>query len=287
MIGVVVPVRDGAPVLGEQLTALQRQDYSGAWRVYVADNGSTDATVAVARSFAGSLPLTVVDAGAVPGINRARNAGSRAALEDGAEVLVFCDADDAVDPGWLAAMARASTVWDAWGGALDRTRFSDPARLRPAHRRSTGLIPWNGYLPFASGANLGVRARVWARLGGFDESFCGGGDDVDFCWRVQQAGFSLGFQADAVVHYRERPSLRGLARQFRGYGRQDPRLYRNHREHGMPPSSFRDGVRGWAHLVVHAPRSLRRADQRGQWVRWAARRFGRIEGSIRARTLYL
>src|SRR5688500_9296124 len=96
---VVVPVRDGAATIGEQLAALAQQDFPGSWEVVVADNGSRDGTADVVRSFRDRLPgLRLVDASARPGASHARNAGAAAAT---GEVLAFCDADDVVDPGWL------------------------------------------------------------------------------------------------------------------------------------------------------------------------------------------
>jgi hypothetical protein len=55
----------------------------------------------------------------------------------------------------------------------------------------------------------------------------------------------------------------------------------------MPPSTVRDGLRVWGHLVLKAPRYVGAASRRGEWVRQVARRWGRIEGSIRYRILYL
>jgi GT2 family glycosyltransferase len=285
MVAVIIPVRNGARVIGEQLTALEQQKVNDQWRVFVVDNGSIDTTLAVVTPFLERLPLTIVHAVGRPGVNVARNAGAQAATRHGAQVLLFCDADDVVDDGWIAAMARASRRWDAWGGALDRTRLSDPALF--TQPRSMGLSTWKGYLPFASGCNLGVRSDVWQRLGGFDEEFRGGGDDVDFCWRVQLAGGTLGFAEDAVVHHRERGTYRELVRQFRDFGRQDPHLYRKHREHGMPPSTLPDGARAWARLILNAPRYTSTPHQRGEWVRKAARCWGRIEGSVLYRIRYL
>jgi len=286
MVSVIVPVRNGARVIGRQLEALEQQAFPGTWRLYVVDNGSTDGTIDIVSRFVERLPLTIVRAETRRGVNVARNAGALAATRNGARVLLFCDADDVVGDGWIAAMVQGSRRWDAWGGALDRVRLSDPARLRSTHVRSTGLNTWNGYLPFAPGANLGVRADVWQRLGGFDEDLQGGADDVDFCWRVQQAGCTLGFVREAVVHYGERPSYHGLARQFRAYGLQDPHLFRKHRERGMPPSTLRDGMRAWAHLALKAPRYAGTPSRRGEWVRHVSRRWGRIEGSIRFRSVY-
>jgi glycosyltransferase involved in cell wall biosynthesis len=62
-VSVVIAALNAAATLPLQLAALAAQDYSGSWEVVVADNGSTDATVAIAREFASSLPhLVLVDA---------------------------------------------------------------------------------------------------------------------------------------------------------------------------------------------------------------------------------
>jgi glycosyltransferase involved in cell wall biosynthesis len=116
-VSVIIPVRNGEHVLGPQLEALAAQQVPVAFEVVIADNGSTDGTAALAESFRDRIPLLrVVDASIRPGINVARNAGARAAL---GELLLFCDADDLVQPGWIAAMWQASRTSPALGGALD------------------------------------------------------------------------------------------------------------------------------------------------------------------------
>ena len=43
----------------------------------------------------------------------------------------------------------------------------------------------------------------WSKIGGFDPIFHQAGDDVDLCWRLQQAGLKIGFSPAAFVwHYR-------------------------------------------------------------------------------------
>ena len=56
-VSVVVVMRNAAATIGEQLEALSRQDYAGPWEVVLADNGSTDDSVAVARQWEDRLPL--------------------------------------------------------------------------------------------------------------------------------------------------------------------------------------------------------------------------------------
>src|SRR5665213_4169463 len=99
MISVVLPVRDGLPWLDEQLGALAAQHCDEPWEVVVADNGSSDASVALARDWAERCAaMRVLDASARVGPAAARNAGVMAAR---GELLAFCDADDVVQAGWL------------------------------------------------------------------------------------------------------------------------------------------------------------------------------------------
>src|SRR5438045_2944663 len=101
LVSVIVPVRNGARWLGQQLAALERQRYGGRWEVVVVDNGSSDGSAAVAGDWAGRLALRTVGANRRRGINVARNAGAAVACGD---LLAYCDADDQVAPGWLEAL---------------------------------------------------------------------------------------------------------------------------------------------------------------------------------------
>ncbi len=284
MISVVIPARDASGVIEGQLAALAVQVVAEPWEVIVADNGSTDATVAVVEAWTDRLPVRVVDASWSPGVNFARNAGARAALGDR---VLFCDADDEVETGWVTALAAALRDHDGVGGRIDRRRFTDVSRQRDGLVVSAGLTPWPGYLSFVTGANCGFRAAVLVALGGFDEEFSGGGDDVEVSWRLQLAGYGLGFVPEAVVHYRERTHGRGVAKQFYHYGLQDPHLHRSFASQGMPRSGIVDGLRSWGHLLVRAPRYVRTPAGRAQWVRSVSRRVGRIVGSVVYRNLYL
>ena len=53
------------------------------------------------------------------------------------------------------------------------------------------------------GCNLAVRKEVLEAIGGFSERYLIAGDDVDFCWRLQQAGFRMGFSAAAFVWHED------------------------------------------------------------------------------------
>ena len=50
-------------------------------------------------------------------------------------------------------------------------------------------------------AGMLVRRDVWERLGGFDPGMALFAEDIDFCWRVHQAGFRVRVITDAVVYH--------------------------------------------------------------------------------------
>src|SRR3954447_26423119 len=100
-VSVVVPVRDGARVIGECLDALTAQRGAPPYEVLVVDNGSTDNTAAAVRAHP-SAPTLVTESR--PGSYAARNAGIIAAA---GSVLAFTDADCTPAPTWLAAAMAA------------------------------------------------------------------------------------------------------------------------------------------------------------------------------------
>ncbi len=281
----IVPVRNGEAHIGDQLAALAGQTYGGEWEVVVVDNGCSDRTMDVVEGWRDRLPaLTIADARSRRGINHARNAGVAAAHGD---FLAFCDADDVASAGWLAAMAEAAGHSDLAGGRNEWERLNEPMVVawRPS-RPMTQLMRDHYFLRYASGGNLGVWTAV-AREIGWDEDFTFGSSDQVFAWRCQLASYRLRFAPDALMHLRFRRSMLAMARQFYGYGRSGPKLHRAFREAGIPRPANRLALRRWWDLAHGLPDLLRSRERRGNWIRRAAFRLGRLVGSVRARALVL
>jgi len=284
VVTVVVPVRDVAATVGEQLAALAAQDFDGPWELVVADNGSRDGTLDVVTQWAGRLPhLRVVPADGRPGVSHARNVGAAAARAD---LLAICDGDDVAEPGWLRAIVAASCGSDVVAGRLDDRPLNPPpvrAWRRPHPEDAAPDI--RGFLPYAVGANCAVWKRVVEDLDGWDEGYLSG-NDVEFSWRAQLQGHRLAFAPDAVVRYRYRDDLRSWARQSYNGGRASAHLVADFRSSGLPPVPMRRVARNWLRLVVRAPRLLR-PGSRGWWVGEAAGALGRVVGSIEHRVVAL
>ncbi len=63
------------------------------------------------------------------------------------------------------------------------------------------------------------------KVGGFDPQFTAAGDDVDICWRMLDAGLTLGFSPAAFVWHFRRNTIKAYYGQQRGYGRAEAMLY--------------------------------------------------------------
>jgi glycosyltransferase involved in cell wall biosynthesis len=283
-VSVVIPALDASAWIDDQLAALADQDVPVPWEVVVADNGSTDDTAARAEAWGDRLPVRVIDASGRRGINHARNRG---AAEARGELLLYCDADDVVHPGWVAAFWRARDDWDVAGGQVDGATLNDATALarHPDGRVSRGLATF-GWLPTFMGCNFAVHRTVHTKLDGFDETFVEGCDDIDFAFRAQLAGLQMGFVPDAVVAYRLRGSTRDAARQYYRYGHSRPHLYRKFRASGMPRRSLRHAVRTYALTLWHVPQLIS-SDGRARWIVQAAFLLGMLTGSLHDHTLYL
>jgi hypothetical protein len=216
-LSIVIPCRDAEDVLGVQLGALARQHCPVPWEVLVCDNGSGDGTVALAKRWAGRLPLRIVVADALPGAGPARNAGVGAAR---GAWIGFCDADDEVADDWLASLCAALQEHPFVAGRFDGERLNSARTLRSRSLdQQVGLqrsSPTVG-LAHAGGGNLGIHRSVFMEIGGFDPAVRYL-QDTDLCWRVQLAGYPLVFIPDLVVHVRLRATLRGMYQQGRNYG---------------------------------------------------------------------
>ncbi len=217
-VSVVIACRNAAATLGVQLSALSQQECPVPWNVVISDNGSTDQTVAIARGYADRLPgLTIVDSSARPGAGYARNIGSRMTQS---RLLVFCDADDEVAPGWLAAMVAALEQDRFVAGRFDAAKLNNAGTLRSRSlQQSTSLqeSPFGPGLPHAGAGNLGVTREVFFSVDGFDPTV-GCLEDTDLCWRIQLTGVPLVFCPDALMHVRLRSSLRSMWGQGAAYG---------------------------------------------------------------------
>lgn len=275
-----MPCRNAATTLDVQLASLAAQDCSVRWEVVLVDNGSTDATRAVADAYRTRVPLLSVVDSSPRGRGAACNSGVAAAV---GRWIVFLDADDEVEPGYLDAMASALDDWPFVAARLDcRTLNADWVQASRSPAQTTGL--GDGLFPYGYGASLAIDRRLFTDLGGFDTTLPAG-EDVDLCYRAALAGNPVRFVPGAVLRYRYRDTMRGIWEQAFRYGWSGPLLYRKYRANGDSRPSFRTAARSWAGALRQLARARSRADL-GRACYLVAHRIGRVRGAIAARVVY-
>jgi glycosyltransferase involved in cell wall biosynthesis len=278
MVSVVMPVLNAEATLECQLAALAAQVCEEPWEVVVADNGSTDATARLVQNFAADhAKFRLVDASSRRGPGAARNAGASTTK---GEFLAFCDADDEVLPGWLAAMALALRGSAFVAGACDIRTEADRA-AHPEFVASAGPPVHLGFLPFAFTCNMGISRALFDELGGFDESFRQA-EDIDLSWRAQLSGRALSFEPGARVRKHGRADLASVWRQHFDFGRADLQLVRRYVDQGCRPMPPARDVTIALWLIVTSWKLLVDRSRR-PWIVASARLAGRTAERARPR----
>jgi glycosyltransferase involved in cell wall biosynthesis len=276
VVSVVLPTHGRAGYLGVALDSLAAQDLDEPWELIVIDDGSSDGT----RELLAERGTRTLRFDPPRGLNAARNAGVRGTA---GELVAFTDDDVRVPPGWLRALvdgARRHPSADAFAGPI-RARFEGPAP-RACGREDPpvtvlDLGPGDRPAEYAWGANMALRRAAFERLGEFDESIHGGGDEQEWFERLHRHGGELVYLADAELEHRrvgDDARLRSLVRGAYSRGR-NMRAYDTRR--GRAPALGSE-LRVLAGCGWH---TLRRACPQG--VIMGAHAAGRLMEALRPR----
>jgi GT2 family glycosyltransferase len=218
-ISVVVCSYNGERTIRGCLEGLVNLEYPN-FEVIVVDDGSTDATAAIATEYDVLLISTENR-----GLSNARNTGMEAAT---GEIVAYLDDDAYPDRHWLTYLAASflSTEHAGVGGPNiappgDGTIADcvDNAPGGPVH-----VLLSDQEAEHIPGCNMAFRKTALQAVGGFDPWFRVAGDDADVCWRLHEQGWTLGFSPAAVVWHHRRNSVRAYWEQQKGYGRADAML---------------------------------------------------------------
>jgi cellulose synthase/poly-beta-1,6-N-acetylglucosamine synthase-like glycosyltransferase len=251
-ISVVVCSFNGARTIRECLEGLMKLDYPN-YEVIVVDDGSTDDTAEIARQYPFRLIRTENR-----GLSSARNTGFEAAT---GEIVAYIDDDAYPDPHWLTYLANTFMTTNHAGAGGPNLPPPGDGRIADCVAVAPGgpihVLTSDREAEHIPGCNMAFRKAALEAVGGFDTTFRVAGDDVDICWRLQQRGWTLGFNPAAVVWHHRRNSIRTYLRQQWGYGKAEALL-----EEKWPEKYNTPGHLVWAGRIyspsLSAPRRLRR-----------------------------
>jgi len=223
-VSVIVCSYNGGPTLASCLDSLGKLNYP-EYEVLLVDDGSTDDTSYIAAQF----PWVRYIHQSNQGLSHARNTGAATAK---GEVFAYTDSDCMVDPDWLYYLIGTLVSGDYAG--VGGPNVTPPAKNwiqacvaaapgGPSHVLLTDVVA--EHIP---GCNMAFYRWAFEGVGGFDTEYRKAGDDVDFCWRIQQAGWVISFSPTAIVWHHRRFTLRAFFRQQDGYGEAESLLRFKH-----------------------------------------------------------
>ncbi len=217
-VAVVILNWNGTHFLEQFLPSVLATTYEN-YRIVVADNASSDDPVSFLKTQYPQIELIQLQQnfGFAKGYNEALK-------QVNADYYVLLNSDVEVTSNWLQPMigllesnehfaacqpklldynnrhlfeyAGASGGWiDCFGYPFARGRMFDVCE------EDRGQYDTNQQVFWASGAALLVRSSVFHEIGGFDEFFFAHQEEIDLCWRMQLAGYSVFCCPDAVVYH--------------------------------------------------------------------------------------
>jgi glycosyltransferase involved in cell wall biosynthesis len=193
LVSCVVPVFNGEPYLHEALASIRAQTYR-ALEIIVVDDGSTDATKAVARGCGDEVRyLWQPNAGPAA----ARNLGIGSATGD---FIAFLDADDLWHAEKLARQMARFQTRPALDLCLTHVQNFWTAELQDEGERLRGHFRTQP-LPGYSSVALLARRAVFERVGRYDPALRHGAD-ADWFARAEEQGAVCDLLADVLVYRR-------------------------------------------------------------------------------------
>lgn len=188
--------------------------------VIVADNGSTDDSLAFLEEHYPQIPLIRLEKnyGFAEGYNRAL------ATLDSYDYYVLLNSDVEPTPHWIqpviAMMERDWRVAIAQpkllmynqrdtfeyaggaGGYIDS--FGYPfcrGRMFNTMEKDHGQYDDEADIFWASGAALFVKSKVWEKVGGLDSDFFAHMEEIDFCWRAKNHGYLVRYCPRSTIYH--------------------------------------------------------------------------------------
>ncbi|MBI1878942.1 MAG: glycosyltransferase [Chloroflexi bacterium] len=212
LASVIVPAYNATSTLPACLGALQKQTVPrSSYEIIVVDDGSTDETAEVARSF-GIRLVSQTNTGPAA----ARNQGARLAH---APILLFTDADCTPAPNWIAQMLLAFEDPHVIGakGVYDTRQREVVARFvqleyEDRYDRMRDL----DQIDFIDTYAAGYQRDIFLQMGGFDTTFpTASVEDQEFSFRLAKTGQRLVFAPQArVFHLHDRTMAEYFRRKY-------------------------------------------------------------------------
>ncbi len=269
---IVIPLYNKVEYTEQCLEALINNTPDDLYEVILVDNASSDGTAELLASLEGDVQ--VIRNSENMGFARACNQG--AALARGKYIIVLNN-DTLPQPGWLEALIAEADSDPNVGIVGCKLLYPDTGKVQHAGIGWIDGLPDHPFrhadaqapeviqvrdLDMVTGACMLIRRDLFALVGGFDEGFLNGGEDIDLCLQVRRAGFRVRYTPESVLYHHEgvsegrfahvTPNLQRFFRRWEGCFDSEGRF--------MPPSKAVpvrwEGSQFVYHSLAHVNREL-------------------------------
>ena len=216
-VAVVILNFNGQKFLKQFLPAVIQ--YSAGADIFVVDNGSTDGSVDFIQNFFPQVQLIQIKE------NKGFCGGYNTALKEiEATYYVLLNSDVEVTANWITPIIklfeadpsigaiqpkilsfRNQTEFEyagAGGGWLDSLGYPFcRGRIFNSLEKDTGQYNDVSPIFWATGACHFVRSELYHQLNGLDEDYFAHMEEIDFCWRLQRAGYKIYYQGESTVYH--------------------------------------------------------------------------------------
>ena len=214
---IIIPVFNQIELTKQCLTHLAEVTTQTSYEVIVVDNNSSDGTAEFLSSLSGDIQI----------INNPENYGFAKACNQGAaaargKYIVFLNNDTIPKPGWLKSLVSEvdshedvavvgskllypnNTIQHA-GVAF--SRYSQlPYHIFNGFPENRPEVNSRKEFQSVTAACMLVRKEVFEKIGGFDEGFVNGFEDVDLCLKIRQMGKKVVYQPKSCLYHLESQS---------------------------------------------------------------------------------
>ena len=211
---IIIPVFNKLELTSQCLTTLAAATTMPEYEVIVVDNASTDGTAEFLAALGGDVQV----------IRNQENYGFAIACNQGAkaargEYLLFLNNDTIPTEGWLNALVdeverhpdvavvgskllyEDGTIQHA-GVAFSRIWFS-PYHIYRGFPADAPVVNRRREFQCVTAACMLVRREVFESVGGFDDGYRNGFEDVDLCLKIGERGWKIVYQPNSVVYHLE------------------------------------------------------------------------------------
>ena len=218
-VAIVILNWNGTKLLRQFLPSVIEFSKSDSAQIVVADNGSTDDSLAMLRNDFPAIKILDLKQ------NYGFACGYNVALKQlDADYFVILNSDVEVTPGWLESPIRLMEAESeiaavqpkilsyhqkthfeyagAAGGFIDR--FGYPfcrGRIFNEVEADIGQYDNSKDIFWATGACMFVRASLFRQVGGFDADFWAHMEEIDLCWRLKNQGYRIVFTPESTVYH--------------------------------------------------------------------------------------